>query len=105
MSQHSNKPSALYHQTRLRSRSDLFFKTIPGHAYRAKSRGCIDIFKQGAATPSGNSADPSESRWSRISESWSLFNPDLLNGQPYPAGTDAHVAVFTEMGKCSSMQR
>lgn len=85
--------------------AEVTFKTIPGHAYRAKVVDVLDIFKQGAVTPSGNLNDPIQRVGGRVLVKVELVQPELLDGQPLPAGTDAHVAVYSPKWEMFSIVR
>ncbi|GEM79053.1 HlyD family secretion protein [Vibrio superstes] len=85
--------------------AEVTFKTIPGHAYKAKVVEVLDIFKQGAVLPSGNLNELKDRVGGRVLVKVELTQPELLDGQPIPAGTDAHVAVYSPKWEMFSIVR
>ncbi|OIN25597.1 HlyD family secretion protein [Vibrio barjaei] len=85
--------------------AEVTFKTIPGHAYKAKVMSVLDITKEGAVAPSGVLNDPLARVGGRVLVRVELNEPELLKGQPIPAGTDAHVAVYSPEWEMFSVVR
>ncbi|NOH31741.1 HlyD family secretion protein [Vibrio mediterranei] len=85
--------------------AEVTFKTIPGHAYKATVTNVLDIAKQGAVAPSGVLNDPLARMGGRILVRIEIDEPELLAGQPIPAGTDAHVAVYSPEWEMFSVVR
>lgn len=86
--------------------AEVTFQTIPGHAYKAHVVQVNDIFAQGSATPSGMMTYAEKIPASgRILVKVELDDPELLNGMPIPAGTDAHVAVYSPKWEMFSVVR
>ncbi|GEA52261.1 MFP transporter [Vibrio inusitatus NBRC 102082] len=86
--------------------AEVTFQTIPGHAYEAHVVQVNDIFAQGAATPSGMMTYAEKiPAGGRILVKVELDHPELLDNMPVPAGTDAHVAVYSPKWEMFSVVR
>ncbi len=86
--------------------AEVTFSTIPGHAFKAKVVQINDIFAQGAVSPSGNLVQPEKNHQpGRILVKVELEQPELIANMPLPAGTDAHVAVYSPKWQAFSIIR
>ena len=86
--------------------AEVTFNTIPGHAYKAKVVQINDVFAQGAISPSGSLIQPEKNfQPGRILVKVELDQPELLADMPLPAGTDAHVAVYSPKWQAFSIIR
>ncbi|MDD7804870.1 MAG: efflux RND transporter periplasmic adaptor subunit [Endozoicomonas sp. (ex Botrylloides leachii)] len=77
-------------------KAEVTFATIPGHAFFAKVVQVNDIFAQGALSPTATLSRPEVDKSpGRILVKVKLTDPELLKNMPLPAGTTAHVAVYS----------
>ncbi|MCL1057703.1 efflux RND transporter periplasmic adaptor subunit [Shewanella gelidimarina] len=87
-------------------KAEITFATIPGHAFSATVVQVNDIFAQGAVMPSGNLIKPEQNAQAgRLLVKVELNQPELIADMPLPAGTDAHVAVYSPNWKAFSIVR
>lgn len=86
--------------------AEVTFHTFPGHAFKAHVEQVNDIFAQGSFMPSGKMmAAENTSGNGRIITKIVIDDPSLLQNFPIPAGTDAHVAVYSPKWEMFSVVR